>query len=441
MTMNSCKLIHTGIGHEKHKSTKGRMEITCIVSFALFVLCVSLPSTANAQYVCPPGKTLRELAEARGFHIGANFPNLYGYWCEEGKSGSRRFDPEAAIAKDNFTIMNAGWEVFPGHTWEGEGQYDFDGTDHYIKWCEQNGIRFHGHGIGYVFRAGWPFKDLPVETEAEKARVREIYEQYVRDTVSHFKGRVHMWDVCNEHLYPPYQSGGWLMWNAEDGARSYWRAYDMDPRDAAGGYDWYAKTLTIAHEVDPDAKLVLLDFNNEIVCPKSDTMYALAKTLLAKGLPLHGIGFQMHINTQCNREKWKNGPERRKQHDLSDDEYFDSMRKNIKRFTDLGLDVWITELSVDLDPDKPHDEELKRQAEVYRRVLEVGLENPGFKGIKLWGVVDDMDWQADKPFHPYLFDAEGRAKPAFFAVQDTLENYWPETTPKKEKSDATKKNQ
>ena len=65
---------------------------------------------------------------------------------------------------------------------------------------------------------------------------------------------------------------------------------------------------------------------------------------------------------------------------------------------------------------------LKRQAEVYRRTFEVCLENPGMKGIKLWGVVDDTDWKSKKQYRSYLFDAHGRAKPAFFVVRDALAN-------------------
>ena len=388
----------------------------------LLVLSSSVTASSQARYVRPPGTTLRELAQARGFHVGANFPNLHKLWKETGKTGARCFEPEAEIVNDQFTIMTAGWEVFPGHTWKGEGQYDFEGTDQYIAWCEANGIAFHAHGLGYVFRAGWPFAKLPVNTPKEQARVRQIYEQYVRDTVSHFKGRVLFWDVCNEHLFPPYESGRWLKWNPKTGPREYWKAYHMDPSDQEDGYDWYVKTLTIAHEADPDSRLILLDFNNEIVCPKSDTMFALAQTLLAKNLPLHGIGFQMHINTECKRVMWKKQTREPGGHNLSDESYFDSMRTNIQRFTDLGLEVWITEMSVDVDPDKPLREQLKRQAEIYRRVFEVCLENPRVKGIKLWGVMDDVDRRTKRQYHPYLFDAQGRAKPAFFAVREALAN-------------------
>lgn len=378
---------------------------------------------AKGGYVRPSGKALRELAQARGFHIGANFPNLYEKWMEPGKFGPRFFNPEAAIAADQFTIMTAGWEVFPGNTWRGDGKYNFAGTDKYIEWCQKHGIAYHAHGLGYVHRSGWPFQKLPVETEAERARVRQIYERYIRDTAAHFKGRVHMWDICNEHLFPPYKMGAWLKWRPKDGPKDYWKAYNMDPRDPVRGYDWYIKSFTIAHEVDPQAKLVLLDFNNEIICPKSDKMLELVKVLQSHNLPLHGIGFQMHINTDCKRTMWKKQTLEPGQHDLDDEAYFASFRENIKRFADLGLEVWITEMSVDVDPTKPLTAQYDRQAEVYRRVFEACLENPGMKGIKLWGVVDDTDWKAKTQFHPYLFDAQGRAKPAFFAVQETLSKH------------------
>ena len=77
------------------------------LSIPILIASSALNLHAEAQYVRPAGQTLRELAQARGFHIGANFPNLYQSWREDGKSGPRRFDPEAAIAKDHFTIMTA----------------------------------------------------------------------------------------------------------------------------------------------------------------------------------------------------------------------------------------------------------------------------------------------------------------------------------------------
>jgi GH35 family endo-1,4-beta-xylanase len=42
------------------------------------------------------------------------------------------------------------------------------------------------------------------------------------------------------------------------------------------------------------------------------------------------------------------------------------------------------------------------------------------KGIKLWGILDNVDRRSRQQLRPYLFDAEGRSKPAFYAVQQAL---------------------
>ncbi len=128
----------------------------------------------------------------------------------------------------------------------------------------------------------------------------------------------------------------------------------------------------------------------------------------------------MHINTECKRVMWKKRTREPGGHDPPDDRYFASIRDNIRRFTDLGLEVWITEMSVDVDPAKPLEQQLDRQAEIYRRLFEVCLDNPGMKGIKLWGIMDDVDRVSGQQLRPYLFDDRGRAKPAFYAVQQAL---------------------
>jgi hypothetical protein len=99
----------TGIKENK------KMNLTFVTLFSIM-----LATQAAVDYARPPGMTLCELAQSRRFHIGANFPKLYEKWNETGKFGPRYFNPEAAIAKVQFTIMTAGWEVFPGNTWKRE---------------------------------------------------------------------------------------------------------------------------------------------------------------------------------------------------------------------------------------------------------------------------------------------------------------------------------
>jgi hypothetical protein len=85
----------------------------------------------------------------------------------------------------------------------------------------------------------------------------------------------------------------------------------------------------------------------------------------------------MQINTECKRVMWKKQTREPGGHDLPDATYFASMRDNIRRFTDLGLEVWITEMSVDVDPTKPLEEQFDRQAEIYGRVFQSAWRTPG----------------------------------------------------------------
>jgi len=81
----------------------------------------------------------------------------------------------------------------------------------------------------------------------------------------------------------------------------------------------------MAHAAAPKVKLYINDYNIESVNAKSTATLALAKKLLAQGKPLHGIGFESHfIGGQTPKD----------------------IGTNMKRFTDLGLDVAITELDV-----------------------------------------------------------------------------------------------
>jgi GH35 family endo-1,4-beta-xylanase len=103
---------------------------------------------AYAQYQRPDGPTLKELAKRRGVEIGANFPTLVFGKSPNNWEDSPTIQMEQAIASDHFTIMTAGWEMFPGKSWVGPGEYDFEGCDAVVNWCQERGIKLHGHGLG-----------------------------------------------------------------------------------------------------------------------------------------------------------------------------------------------------------------------------------------------------------------------------------------------------
>jgi GH35 family endo-1,4-beta-xylanase len=110
-------------------------------------------------------------------------------------------------------------------------------------------------------------------------------------------------------------------------------------------------------------------------------------------------------------------------HELSDEAFIDSMRENCQRITDLGLDIWSTEVSVSPSWEHVRDRELslERQAYVYRRLIEVFLEFPRYRGFTLWGINRREGMGRDgEGIGFYPFDRDLRVKPCFYAVQETF---------------------
>ncbi|WP_181138428.1 endo-1,4-beta-xylanase [Streptomyces sp. Ru73] len=210
-----------------------------------------------------------------------------------------------------------------------------------------------------------------------------LLRTHVTTLARRYAGTVTAWDVVNEPL-------------ADDGClrRSIWHE--------ALGPDHIAQALTWAHAADPGARLYLNEFNTLEENPKSKALYDLAGSLLDRGVPLHGIGFQCHLLL---------GQE------------MPAVARTLNRFAELGLEVAVTELSVRmLPPVTPA--KLAAQAAAYRAVVEQCLAAPACTGLTVWGVGDADSWVPQgsrSPYgHPTLHDEDYRPKPAREAVARAL---------------------
>ena len=221
--------------------------------------------------------------------------------------------------------------------------------------------------------------------------LRDILHQHILTEAGHFKGQLYAWDVVNELVND----------DAAGSLRNTIWLQNLGP-------DYIADALRWAREADPHAKLYLNDYNIEWIGPKSDRYYELAKQLLADGVPLDGIGIQGHLDIQYG--------------------FPDSLAANIKRFTDRGLEVSITELDVRVFTTGVTPEqfaaELTKQADYYRRVVDACLTQRHCVGVTVWGFSDKYSWV------PGFFTGEGAAclydetfnpKPAYDAVLAELQ--------------------
>ena len=118
---------------------------------------------------------------------------------------------------------------------------------------------------------------------------------------------------------------------------------------------------------------------------------------------MDGIGWQAHVDNGWATTENLNG-----------------LRTIIDWAHNNNLEFHITEASVWLDDNS--QTALKRQAETYRAIIEVLLEKrfTGKVGWNIWHIDDGHGWHTE--LYPSLFDADYSAKPAYYAIQEALEN-------------------
>ena len=270
---------------------------------------------SGTVYVRPEGKGLAELARLRNKYFGANFSSPYWGWNWQSKPVSDRSSVYAAeaggnhagyeeIAVDHFNILCGGNDCFwiqddPARV--ANGSYDYGSADALIDFMEANDIAFHYHGLGYIQRG----KFTKWRQGRSRAEIRKVYEQYVRNVSRHFKGRVSFYDVINEHAGYKASFRGEPYYNSKHSHKQYTDlnmfghlyAYLHPDEGEVYALEYYMRTLGIANCMDSDARLVYLDYNNEIIGSKANVMYRTSKALLDRGVPPHGFGTQLHTST------------------------------------------------------------------------------------------------------------------------------------------------
>ena len=280
-----------------------------------------------------------------------------------------------------------------------QGNFEFGYTDALVAFAERHGMEVRGHTLCW-------HKQLPdwVTTSGDRNShnyssdsLLSILRNHITTIVSRYKGKIAEWDVVNEcladnqeNLRNPANKDKYFLrpsvWSKGIGAKLEW-SYDNT------GGDFIDSAFVYAHRADPDAKLFLNDYGVECGGRKADAYYNLAKHLIEKKIPIHGVGLQCHFDAGV----------------------LDSagLVRQIQRFQELGLEVIITELDI-ASSDK--------QADEFRTITNIFMEQKNCPNMVLWGVSDRDSWRSGAL--PLLFDADLAAKPAFFAVRDALKRQY-----------------
>ncbi|MEI6810016.1 MAG: endo-1,4-beta-xylanase [bacterium] len=317
--------------------------------------------------------TLRSLAAKRGLLIGTAFcSGAFKHHPEYGDLIAREFN---CLVAENDMKLDVLQPV--------RGQFDFSRPDVMMSFARKHDMKVRA--VPLVWHIA-----LPAWAEGKtfsRNEALDILREHIFTVMQYYRGQVIAWDVVNEALS-----------DKEPGLRKEGPWYNSI------GTDYVEQAYHMAHEADPQAVLFYNDYNMDCMNDKAGRCYMWIKELLARGVPIHGIGLQCHFQLEWPPAKAA----------LSD---------NIKRFNDLGLIVHMTELDVWLAKDASADH-LLQQAEVYCDIFQAALSAKDCPAILLWGLADCHSWipgqTGGKYDHALIFDRQYRPKPAYAAIAALL---------------------
>ncbi len=315
---------------------------------------------------------LRVLAEAQGIAVGAAVS----------VTPLRHDSRYAETLAREFNLITPETEMKMGPLRPSRDSYDFDDADAIVAFAETNGMQVRGHAlVWHNQQPGWL-----EQGNFSREELMEILRDHIYTVVGRYQGRVAAWDVVNEAI-------------ADDGSmRDNLWLRGIGPEYIDLAFQW-------AREADPNALLFYNDYDAEGLGAKSDAVYQLVAGLVGRGVPIDGVGMQMHVS-------------------IGEPPRVDDVRANMERLAALGLQVQITEMDVQIqDGSGSEPERFAAQAQVYGDIARLCLQVDACTAFVLWGFTDQYTWipgYTGNPDAPLPFDAQYRPKPAYEALQRAL---------------------
>ena len=221
-----------------------------------------------------------------------------------------------------------------------------------------------------------------------KQQLLNILHDHVDTVVGRYKGKVAEWTVVNEaftrdaHIY---------------GLDNWWGEH------LGGGTEYIDNAFRWAHEADPSAKLILNDFYNETETGISDVEYAYIKAAKVRGVPIDGMGIQMHIDAS-------RPPDR------------SAMIKNMRRFGAIGVPVYITEFDVNSSTVKGSAAyKAQLEARITGDVVAACVESKACASFTVFGMTDKdtfWTWLTRAKLRSYLMTSNYQPQQSFYAFRD-----------------------
>jgi len=282
-----------------------------------------------------------------------------------------------------------------------EGVFYFNDADKFVELGEKNNMFIIGHTLIWHSQAPkWFFTDDKGNDVSREVLIERM-KTHITTIVSHYKGRIHGWDVVNEAV----DDGGSLR------ESKFLQII---------GEDYLQLAFEFARDADPDAELYYNDYSMSNP-NKRRGVIRMIKNLQEKGIKIDGIGMQGHVSLEYPSLK--------------------SFEESIIAFSQTGAKVMVTEFDMNILPNPKKDvgaevslnyayqkemnpyadglseEKSKEFNKRYVDFFELFLKHQDkISRVTLWGISDKNSWLNDWPMkgrtnYPLLFDRQYNDKP------------------------------
>ncbi len=292
--------------------------------------------------------------------------------------------PYTQILSSQFSFLTADGPIHWDKARPSATTYNFKDMDRLVNFAQTHHLAVQAHHLV------WPEDDsLPKwlkDGNYSKQQLLDIMHDHIRTVVGRYKGKVNEWTVVNE----PFTRARHI--------------YDLDNwwGDHLDGNNYIDLAFKWAHEADPQAKLILNDFYNEIETDVSNDMYAYLKAAKARGVPIDGIGMQMHIDASQSPDKAQ-------------------MIRNMQRFGALGYPVYITEFDISSAAVKGGaDYKTQLETRIVNDVARACIESKSCVSFNVFGMTDRENLLKRivfKKSRSYLFTSRYQPKASFYSFR------------------------
>lgn len=341
--------------------------------------------------------TLRQLAEARDFLIGAST----GYLPLINEPRYRE------LAATEFNLLSPGGAFLISEMHDGNAPFRLSEAlpklDAQVDFALEHGAQVQSFHLIWFLEASWApwLNDLG-------GRRREFISARIRDVMTLYEGKVGSYNVVNE----AFEKDGTLRGEVSQETDNW-----LYEGETAERYGYIEYAFREARKADPNAKLYYNDYGTEYDGPKWDAVLEMVRYFKETGVPIDGVGFQTHLNM-----KWGRLPKPAE------------LAEHMVQLDALGLATRVTEFDIGIDP-RNNDvyaayseaERLKIQAQTYKGFLQVCLDAPNCDAFQMWGIGDVNSWFSDPAWDgtpaakPLIHDDLYKPKQAYVALREALQ--------------------